>query len=41
MTKYEDIMINLDEIMLNHKRNTEVTGRIQEAFRGTPKYNPV
>ena len=33
MTKYEDIMINLDEIMLNHKRNTEVTGRIQEAFR--------
>lgn len=33
MTKYEDIMINLDEVMLNHKRNTEISGRIQEAFR--------
>ncbi|WP_368493387.1 ATP-binding protein [Bacillus pseudomycoides] len=33
MMKYEDIMINLDEIMLNHKRNTEMTGRIQEAFK--------
>ncbi|RKQ13267.1 ATP-binding protein [Oceanobacillus bengalensis] len=33
MMKYEDIMINLDEVMLNHKRNTEMTGRIQEAFK--------
>ncbi len=33
MTKYEDIMINLDEVMLNHKRNTEISGRIQEAFK--------
>lgn len=33
MTKYEDIMINLDEVMLNHKLNTEITGRIQEAFK--------
>ena len=31
--KYEDIMINLDEVMLNHKRNTEIAGRIQEAFK--------
>ena len=33
MMKYEDIMINLDEVMINHKRNTEITGRIQEAFK--------
>jgi hypothetical protein len=33
MMKYEDIMINLDEVMLNNKRDTEITGRIQEAFR--------
>lgn len=33
MMKYEDIMINLDEVMLNHKRNTEIAGRIQEAFK--------
>ncbi len=33
MMKYEDIMINLDEIMLNHKRDTEIAGRIQEMFR--------
>ncbi|MGP4074022.1 ATP-binding protein [Piscibacillus sp. B03] len=33
MMKYEDIMINLDEVMLNHKRNTEITGRIQEVFK--------
>src|SRR5699024_11796806 len=24
---------NLDEVMLNHKRNTEIAGRIQEAFK--------
>ncbi|XOQ14296.1 MAG: ATP-binding protein [Shouchella clausii] len=33
MMKYEDIMINLDEVMLNHKRNTEIAGRIKEAFK--------
>lgn len=33
MMKYEDIMINLDEVMLNHKHNTEIAGRIQEAFK--------
>lgn len=33
MMKYEDIMINLDEVMLNHKRDTEFAGRIQEMFR--------
>src|SRR5699024_11792106 len=33
MMKYEDIMINLDEVMLNHKRYTEIAGRIQEAFK--------
>ncbi|RZH69939.1 ATP-binding protein, partial [Staphylococcus aureus] len=33
MMKYEDIMINLDEVMLTHKRNTEIAGRIQEAFK--------
>jgi hypothetical protein len=33
MMNYEDIMINLDEVMLNNKRGTEITGRIQEAFR--------
>ncbi|WP_242223152.1 ATP-binding protein [Bacillus cereus group sp. BfR-BA-01380] len=33
MMKYEDIMINLDEVMLNHKRDVELTGRIQEAFK--------
>lgn len=33
MKKYEDIMINLDEAMLNHKRETEMEGRIREAFK--------
>lgn len=33
MMKYEDIMINLDDVMLNHKRDMELTGRIQEAFK--------
>lgn len=32
MMKYEDIMINLDDVMLNHKRSTELSGRIQEVF---------
>lgn len=33
MMMYEDIMINLDDIMLSHKRDLELTGRIQEAFK--------
>lgn len=33
MMKYEDIMINLADVMLNHKRDMELTGRIQEAFK--------
>ncbi|MEC1722656.1 ATP-binding protein [Schinkia azotoformans] len=33
MYKYEDIMINLDELMINHKRNTEYEGRIKEAMK--------
>ncbi|WP_226530356.1 ATP-binding protein [Metabacillus niabensis] len=33
MYKYEDIMINLDELMINHKRNTEYEGRIKSAMR--------
>ncbi len=32
MMKYGDIMINLDDVMLNHKRSTELSGRIQEVF---------
>ncbi|OXS75824.1 ATP-binding protein [Domibacillus enclensis] len=37
MMKYEDIMFSLDEVMLQHKRDTELTGRIQEAFRERKK----
>src|SRR5699024_3302789 len=33
MMKYEATMINLDAVMLNHKRNTERAGRIQEACK--------
>ncbi len=33
MIKYEDIMVNLDEAMLNHKRDAEMEGRIREAFK--------
>ncbi|MGD7009337.1 ATP-binding protein [Metabacillus sp. 84] len=33
MMKYEDIMINLDELMLNHKRDTELEGRIRKGFK--------
>ncbi|MFY3792308.1 ATP-binding protein [Ureibacillus sp. MALMAid1270] len=33
MYKYEDIMINLDELMVNHKKNTEYEGRIKEAMK--------
>ncbi|KXY35013.1 ATP-binding protein [Bacillus sp. FSL K6-0067] len=33
MYKYEDIMINLDELMINHKQNTEYEGKIQAAMK--------
>lgn len=33
MYKYEDIMINLDELMQGHKQNTEYEGRIKEAMK--------
>ncbi|HHB2092304.1 TPA: ATP-binding protein [Bacillus cereus] len=33
MYKYEDIMINLDELMVNHKQNTEYEGKIKEAMK--------
>ncbi|MGR5962540.1 hypothetical protein ACT7DN_19880 [Bacillus paranthracis] len=29
MYKYEDVMINLDELMINHKQNTEYEGKIK------------
>lgn len=33
MHKYEDIMINLDELMMNHKRNTQYEGRVKAAMK--------
>lgn len=33
MYKYEDIMINLDELMQNHKQNTAYEGRIKLAMK--------
>ena len=33
MYKYEDIMINLDDLMVNHKQNTEYEGKIKEAMK--------
>ncbi|MFD2442536.1 ATP-binding protein [Bacillus sp. CGMCC 1.16607] len=33
MYKYEDIMINLDDLMINHKKNTEYEGKIKEAMK--------
>lgn len=33
MYKYEDIMINLDNLMINHKQNTEYEGKIKEAMK--------
>lgn len=33
MYKYEDIMINLDELMQSHKQNTEYEGPIKEAMK--------
>ncbi|WEG12607.1 ATP-binding protein [Pullulanibacillus sp. KACC 23026] len=33
MYKYEDIMINLDDLMINHKQNIEYEGKIKEAMK--------
>lgn len=33
MYKYEDIIINLDELMMSHKRNTEYEGKVKEAMK--------
>lgn len=33
MYQYEDIMINLDELMQSHKQSTEYEGRIKEAMK--------
>lgn len=33
MYKYEDLMINLDDLMINHKQNTEYEGKIKEAMK--------
>ncbi|MBR9675105.1 MULTISPECIES: ATP-binding protein [Bacillus cereus group] len=33
MYKYEDIMINLDELMIDHKQNTEYEGKIKAAMK--------
>lgn len=33
MYEYEDIMINLDELMINHKKHTEYEGRIKDAMK--------
>ena len=33
MYKYEDIMINLDDLMTNHKRGTEYEGKIKDAMK--------
>lgn len=33
MYKYEDIMINLDELMMNHKRNTQYEGKVKVAMK--------
>lgn len=33
MYKYEDLMINLDDLMINHKQNIEYEGKIKEAMK--------
>lgn len=33
MYKYEDLMINLDDLMINHKKGTEYEGKIKEAMK--------
>lgn len=37
MYKYEDIMINLDQLMMNHKRNTQYEGKVKAAMRERQK----
>lgn len=38
MYKYEDIMINLDELMMNHKKNTQYEGKVQAKNERTSEY---
>lgn len=33
MYKYEDIMINLDDLMINHKKGTEYEGKVKDAMK--------
>ncbi|MCR8855664.1 ATP-binding protein [Lysinibacillus fusiformis] len=33
MNEFEDIMINLDELMISHKQNTEYEGRVKDAMK--------
>ncbi|MGN7324160.1 hypothetical protein ACTHPT_10900 [Bacillus altitudinis] len=33
MYEYDDIMINLDELMMNHKRNTQYEGGVKDAMK--------
>ena len=33
MYMYEDIMINLDDLMINHKKNTEYEGKVKDAMK--------
>ncbi|MEC1180498.1 ATP-binding protein [Metasolibacillus meyeri] len=33
MYKYEDIMINLDELMMNHKRDTQYEGKVKAVMK--------
>lgn len=33
MYKYEDLMINLDDLMLNHKKSVDYEGRIKDAMK--------
>lgn len=33
MYRYEDIMINLDELMMNHKRETQYEGKVKAAMK--------
>lgn len=37
MYKYEDVMINLDELMMNHKKNTQYEGRLRVAMKERKK----
>src|SRR5699024_6493415 len=37
MMRYEDIMINLDDVLLNQKRDFDLNGRIQSMFKEREK----